>query len=111
MYYPIDLDVHSNNIKILIYLQKIILQELHQKTYSTLLHDIIGYMSSFDWQQEADVFQGVIPSATLLTGINQPDHANQFIALIDIIRYVFYFLVCFIDVVVAFITGGYRPHL
>ncbi|XP_072940477.1 origin recognition complex subunit 3 isoform X2 [Epargyreus clarus] len=42
-------------------------------------------MKSFDWEHGVEL-DGIIPSITLLTGINQPDHINQFMALIDVIR-------------------------
>ncbi|XP_039749028.1 origin recognition complex subunit 3 [Pararge aegeria] len=62
------------------------LKELHEKTYSVLLNDIVSYVKSFDQDHQYDSIEGIIPSATLLTGVNQPDHANQFLALIHKIR-------------------------
>ncbi|CAH2075288.1 unnamed protein product, partial [Iphiclides podalirius] len=60
---------------------------LHEKTYSVLLNDIVHYINSFYDVEQYVTPKGVIPTATLLTGVNQPDHASQFTALIDIIRY------------------------
>ncbi|XP_063821346.1 origin recognition complex subunit 3 [Ostrinia nubilalis] len=62
------------------------IRELHQKTYSVLLNDIVNYVKSFYGDSETDGLEGIIPSATLLTGVNQPDHVSQFKALIDKIR-------------------------
>lgn len=36
---------------------------------------------------ELAAIEGVIPTATLITGVNQPDHVSQFNALIHLIRY------------------------
>lgn len=46
------------------------------------------YVKTFNEGEEFDSLEGIIPSATLLTGVNQPDHVNQFLALINKIRYV-----------------------
>ncbi|KAJ8732734.1 hypothetical protein PYW07_015333 [Mythimna separata] len=61
------------------------LQELHQKTYSLLLNDIVNYIKNHGISESATL-EGIIPSATLLTGVSQPDHVSQFASLIDIIR-------------------------
>ncbi|KAJ8732047.1 hypothetical protein PYW08_014777 [Mythimna loreyi] len=61
------------------------LQELHQKTYSLLLNDIVNYIKNHGIS-ESSTLEGIIPSATLLTGVSQPDHVSQFASLIDIIR-------------------------
>ncbi|XP_026729471.1 origin recognition complex subunit 3 [Trichoplusia ni] len=61
------------------------LQELHHKSYSVLLNDVVDYIKHSS-TTENSTLEGVIPSATLLTGVNQPDHVSQFTALIDIIR-------------------------
>lgn len=38
-------------------------------------------MKAYDEKSEYDALEGIIPIATMLTGVNQPDHAEQFIAL------------------------------
>ncbi|KAI8428881.1 hypothetical protein MSG28_007518 [Choristoneura fumiferana] len=60
--------------------------DLHQKTYDVLLNDIVNYIKSFYGCNESLTLEGIIPSATLLTGVNQPDHVSQFEALIHKIR-------------------------
>lgn len=72
-------------IKVLYYLIPLFSQELHHRTYSLLLNDIVNYVKSFYGDNETDV-ERIIPSATLLTGVNQPDHISQFMALIAKIR-------------------------
>ncbi|CAG4937416.1 unnamed protein product [Colias eurytheme] len=62
------------------------LKELHEKTYSTLLNDIVSYLKTSYQDNELNSLEGIIPSATLLTGVNQPDHVNQFKSLISILR-------------------------
>ncbi|XP_052738686.1 origin recognition complex subunit 3 [Bicyclus anynana] len=62
------------------------LKELHEQTYSAMLNDVVNYVKSFDQTCLYDSIEGIIPSATLLTGVNQPDHVNQFLALIHKIR-------------------------
>ncbi|KAL0892178.1 hypothetical protein ABMA27_015366 [Loxostege sticticalis] len=62
------------------------IKELHQRTYSILLNDIVNYVKSFYGDSETDGLEGIIPSATLLTGVNQPDHVSQFMALLQKIR-------------------------
>ncbi|XP_026751186.2 origin recognition complex subunit 3 [Galleria mellonella] len=62
------------------------LTELHCKTYSMLLNDMVNYINSFYFNNETDECGSIIPSATLLTGVNQPDHVSQFTALISKIR-------------------------
>ncbi|XP_049865911.1 origin recognition complex subunit 3 [Pectinophora gossypiella] len=62
------------------------IKELHNKTYSILLNDIVNYLKSFDTDDESVQVNGIVPSATLLTGVNQPDHLSQFTALIEKIR-------------------------
>lgn len=62
------------------------LQNLQHRTYNTLLNDIVNYIKSFHNQETSDSLETIIPSATLLTGVNQPDHFSQFAALIDKIR-------------------------
>ncbi|CAH0727822.1 unnamed protein product, partial [Brenthis ino] len=62
------------------------LQDLHEQTYSALINDIVHYVKTFNEGEEFDSLEGIIPSATLLTGVNQPDHINQFLALINKIR-------------------------
>ncbi|XP_022816715.1 origin recognition complex subunit 3 [Spodoptera litura] len=61
------------------------LQELHHKTHSVLLNDIVNYIKNHGIS-ESSTLEGIIPSATLLTGVNQPDHVSQFTSLIDLIR-------------------------
>uniref|UniRef100_A0A2H1V6Z1 Origin recognition complex subunit 3 n=1 Tax=Spodoptera frugiperda TaxID=7108 RepID=A0A2H1V6Z1_SPOFR len=61
------------------------LQELHHKTHSLLLNDIVNYIKN-QGISESSTLEGIIPSATLLTGVNQPDHVSQFTSLIDLIR-------------------------
>nr|XP_021200999.2 origin recognition complex subunit 3 isoform X1 [Helicoverpa armigera] len=61
------------------------LQELHQRTYSLLLNDIVSYIKNHGITESATL-EGIIPSATLLTGVSQPDHVSQFTSLIEIIR-------------------------
>lgn len=60
-------------------------QELHHKTHSLLLNDIVNYIKN-QGISESSTLEGIIPSATLLTGVNQPDHVSQFTSLIDLIR-------------------------
>ncbi|KAF9415006.1 hypothetical protein HW555_007273 [Spodoptera exigua] len=62
------------------------LQELHHRTHSFLLNDIVNYIKNHGIS-ESSTLEGIIPSATLLTGVNQPDHVSQFTSLIDIIRH------------------------
>ncbi|XP_047526742.1 origin recognition complex subunit 3 [Vanessa atalanta] len=62
------------------------LKELHEQTYSILLNDIVSYVKLVNQEHEYSTLEGIIPSATLLTGVNQPDYVNQFLALIDRIR-------------------------
>ncbi|CAH2107349.1 unnamed protein product [Euphydryas editha] len=62
------------------------LKGLHEQTYSVLLNDIVNYVKLINQEHEYDTLEGIIPSATLLTGVNQPDHVNQFLALINKIR-------------------------
>ncbi|CAH0407752.1 unnamed protein product [Chilo suppressalis] len=62
------------------------IQKLHERTYSILLNDIVEYVKSFYNNTDFNTLEGIIPSATLLTGVNQPDHASQFIALIKKLR-------------------------
>ncbi|XP_013187102.2 origin recognition complex subunit 3 isoform X2 [Amyelois transitella] len=62
------------------------IMELHSRTYSTLLNDIVNYIKSFHNHNDYVGLDTIIPSATLLTGINQPDHVSQFAALIEKIR-------------------------
>ncbi|KAM3962283.1 LOW QUALITY PROTEIN: origin recognition complex subunit 3 [Aphomia sociella] len=62
------------------------IKELHSKTYSVLLNDMVNYINSFYLDNEMETLESVIPSATLLTGVNQPDHVSQFTALINKIR-------------------------
>ncbi|XP_045446198.1 origin recognition complex subunit 3 [Melitaea cinxia] len=59
------------------------LKELHEQTYSVLLNDIVNYVKLINQEYEYDTLEGIISSATLLTGVNQPDHVNQFLALIN----------------------------
>lgn len=51
-----------------------------------LLNDIVNYIKQFYGSEEAFMLEGIIPSATLLTGVSQPDHVSQFDALINIIK-------------------------
>ncbi|XP_047986060.1 origin recognition complex subunit 3 [Leguminivora glycinivorella] len=60
------------------------IMDLHQKTYDVLLNDMVKYIKSFYGGNES--LEGIIPSATLLTGVNQPDHVSQFETLISKIR-------------------------
>lgn len=46
---------------------------------------MVAYIRSFSGDTS---MEGVVPSATLLTGVNQPDHVSQFVALVDKVRYV-----------------------
>lgn len=62
------------------------LNELNQRSYSVLLNDIVNYIKQFYGSEEAFMLEGIIPSATLLTGVSQPDHVSQFDALINIIK-------------------------
>ncbi|XP_053602872.1 origin recognition complex subunit 3 [Plodia interpunctella] len=62
------------------------IKNLQHRTYNTLLNDIVNYIKSFHNQETSDSLETIIPSATLLTGVNQPDHFSQFAALIDKIR-------------------------
>ncbi|XP_037961313.2 origin recognition complex subunit 3 [Plutella xylostella] len=63
------------------------IQDLNRKTYSMLLNDIVSYVKSFSKSREScELDDGIIPSATLLTGVNQPDHVSQFEALLNKIR-------------------------
>ncbi|KAJ2946991.1 hypothetical protein O0L34_g16336 [Tuta absoluta] len=58
------------------------LKDLHHQLYDELLSAIVGYISSYN----EEAVEGTIPSAALLTGVNQPDHTSQFTALVDKIR-------------------------
>ncbi|CAK1604203.1 unnamed protein product [Parnassius mnemosyne] len=62
------------------------IKQLHHKTYSILLNDIVNYINSFSHSRQCVTPEGVIPTATLLTGVNQPDHVSQFTELINLIR-------------------------
>ncbi|XP_050663609.1 origin recognition complex subunit 3 isoform X2 [Leptidea sinapis] len=62
------------------------LKNLHEKSYSVLLHDVVNYLKICHNDSEMNSIEGVIPSATLLTGVNQPDHVEQFMSLINLIR-------------------------
>ncbi|XP_026328360.1 origin recognition complex subunit 3 [Hyposmocoma kahamanoa] len=62
------------------------IQDLNNRTYSELLNDIVHYILSVYQANEAITQDSIIPSATLLTGVNQPDHVLQFRALIEKIR-------------------------
>ncbi|CAB3243566.1 unnamed protein product [Arctia plantaginis] len=60
------------------------LLELHNKTYSLLLNDVVNHIKQCG--NEMSTLEGVIPSVTLLTGVSQPDHVSQFKSLVTIIR-------------------------
>ncbi|XP_014363430.2 origin recognition complex subunit 3 [Papilio machaon] len=62
------------------------IKELHHQTYSTLLNDIVDYIEFHHMNNYFGSIEGVIPTATLITGVNQPDHVSQFNALINLIR-------------------------
>ncbi|XP_013141479.1 PREDICTED: origin recognition complex subunit 3 [Papilio polytes] len=62
------------------------IKELHHQTYSTLLNDIVNYIEFHHMNNELAAIEGVIPTATLITGVNQPDHVSQFNAFIHLIR-------------------------
>ncbi|XP_063621451.1 origin recognition complex subunit 3 [Cydia splendana] len=62
------------------------IMDLHQKTYDVLLNDMVNYIKSFYRGNESLTLEGIIPSATLLTGVNQPDHVSQFETLMSKIR-------------------------
>lgn len=51
-----------------------------------LLNDVVSFVKQSYRNDETYTLDGVIPSATLLTGVSQPDHVSQFAALIDMIR-------------------------
>lgn len=57
----------------------------YYETYNRLLNNIVDYIKEINENRQFQM-EGVIPSATLLTGVSQPDHATQFTALIDLIR-------------------------
>ncbi|XP_075970562.1 origin recognition complex subunit 3 [Anticarsia gemmatalis] len=59
------------------------LQNLHNSTFSLLLNDVVSHIKNCGHESAS---LGVIPSATLLTGVSQPDHVSQFTSLINIIR-------------------------
>ncbi|XP_068630803.1 origin recognition complex subunit 3 [Battus philenor] len=62
------------------------IKQLHHKTYSLLLNDVVSYINSFQHNDQSFTPNGVIPTATLLTGVNQPDHVSQITTLIDLTR-------------------------
>ncbi|CAH0749701.1 unnamed protein product [Diatraea saccharalis] len=62
------------------------IQKLHHRTYNVLLNDIVNYVQSFFGNYNSEMMEGIIPSATLLTGVNQPDHVSQFITLVKKIK-------------------------
>ncbi|KAL4706515.1 hypothetical protein ACJJTC_015713 [Scirpophaga incertulas] len=54
------------------------IQSFNQVRYSSLLNNVVKYIKSFYKDNESEELNGVIPSATLLTGVNQPDHVSQY---------------------------------
>ncbi|XP_041976430.1 origin recognition complex subunit 3 [Aricia agestis] len=62
------------------------IKALQEQTYSILLNDIVNHVGKFYEENDLSSLEGIIPSATLLTGVNQPDHINQFKALVNRIK-------------------------
>ncbi|XP_059059897.1 origin recognition complex subunit 3 isoform X2 [Achroia grisella] len=51
-----------------------------------LLNNMVNYINSFSINNDPETCENIIPSVTLLTGVNQPDHISQFTALINKLR-------------------------
>lgn len=62
------------------------LKDLTLQTYNTVLTNIVNYIKECYDNKEIDLYENVVPTATLLTGVNQPDHCVQFTALTDKLR-------------------------
>ncbi|XP_045513572.1 origin recognition complex subunit 3 isoform X2 [Pieris brassicae] len=62
------------------------LKILHEMTHSVLLNDIVSYLKIAQQGSELNSCDKIIPCITLLTGVNQPDHVDQFKSLIGLIR-------------------------
>ncbi|CAF4777731.1 unnamed protein product [Pieris macdunnoughi] len=62
------------------------LRILHEMTHSVLLNDIVSYLKISQQGCELNSCDKIIPCITLLTGVNQPDHVDQFKSLIGLIR-------------------------
>lgn len=61
------------------------IKDLHHLTYDKLLVDIVNYIISL-YRESDEYLEDVIPSAALLTGVNQPDHESQFNEFVNKLR-------------------------
>uniref|UniRef100_A0A182PUJ0 Origin recognition complex subunit 3 n=1 Tax=Anopheles epiroticus TaxID=199890 RepID=A0A182PUJ0_9DIPT len=57
--------------------------KMQTSSYGKIIEDLLKFI---DNSQQSDTYEGFLPTAALLTGINQTDHLSQFVKLAEDIR-------------------------